>query len=336
MRILVTGGAGYVGSHCVRELCNAGHDVVVLDNLSIGHRQAVDARALLIEGDLADEALVDRAVGQNRPEAIMHFAALAEVGESVRDPLRYYRNNVVSSVALLEAMRKYEVKRFVFSSSCAVYGIPARVPIAEDCPKVPINPYGRTKLAIEWLLEDCAAAWGLGATALRYFNAAGASADATLGEDHRPESHLIPRVLEVALGKAQDIAVFGNDYPTPDGTCIRDYIHVEDLAAIHRIVLEAQGAAAFAAFNVGTGRGVSVREVIEAARKITGHAIPVRQAPRRPGDPPELVANPDALCRRFAWRPKFQDIGPTIESAWRWHRSHPQGFESPDLHNKLH
>lgn len=328
MRILVTGGAGYVGSHCLRALCDAGHEVVAYDNLLNGHRAAVDKRASLIVGDLGDAALLDRTFGQNPIDAVMHFAAFAEVGESVRDPLRYYRNNVVNSVALLEAMRRHNVAKIIFSSSCAVYGVPTRVPITEENPKSPINPYGRTKLAIEWLLEDATVAWGLGATALRYFNAAGASADATIGEDHTPESHLIPRVLQVALGQADQMTIFGDDYPTRDGTCVRDYIHVEDLASVHRLAVERQQPGTFEAFNVGTGVGVSVLEVVEAARKVTGHRIPAQMAPRRPGDPPELVAQADAIRNRFDWRAKYTDITLTIETAWHWHRNHPSGYIS--------
>lgn len=328
MRILVTGGAGYVGSHCLRALCDGGHDAVVLDNLKNGHREAVDSRARLIEGDLADASLLDRVFGQGRFDAVMHFAALAEVGESVRDPLRYYQNNVVNSIALLGAVRRYEVGRFIFSSSCAVYGVPVRVPITEDNPKSPINPYGRTKLAMEWLLEDAAAGWGLGATALRYFNAAGASADGRIGEDHEPESHLIPRVLKVALGQVEQITIFGDDYPTRDGTCIRDYIHVEDLASIHRLAVERQEPGRFEACNVGTGNGASVLEVIETARKVTGRPIRAQRADRRAGDPPELVADASALSRRFSWKPTHKEIASTIESAWRWHEAHPMGYRS--------
>ena len=326
MRILITGGAGYVGSHCLRAMCDGAHEVVAYDSLLNGHREAVDKRATLVVGDLADAALLDRTLGQNPFDAVMHFAALTEVGESVRDPLSYYRNNVVNSVALLEAMRRHKVARFIFSSSCAVYGVPVRVPITEDNPKSPINPYGRTKLAIEWLLEDAAVAWGLGATALRYFNAAGASADASIGEDHDPESHLIPRVLNVALGKADQVTIFGDDYPTRDGTCVRDYIHVEDLASIHRLAVERQKPGKFEAYNVGTGVGVSVLEVVEAARKVTGHGIPAQMASRRPGDPPELVAQADAIRKRFGWRPEYTDIARTIETAWNWHHSHPTGY----------
>ncbi len=328
MKILVTGGAGYVGSHCARALCDAGHEVVIFDSLINGHREAVDRRAKLIEADLADAATVDRSLVEGCFDAVMHFAAFAEVGESVKDPLLYYRNNVANSVTLLDAMRRHDVRRFVFSSSCAVYGQPPSTPITEDMPKNPINPYGRTKLAIEWLLEDSARAWGLGATALRYFNAAGASADATIGEHHDPESHLIPRVLQVALGQADRIDIFGDDYPTPDGTCIRDYVHVEDLAAVHRAAIERIAPGEFRACNVGTGRGVSVAQLIAAARDVTGRAIPSRVAPRRPGDPPSLVADPSRAMADFNWHPAYPDIRRTIETAWNWHKSHLCGYET--------
>ncbi len=327
MRVLVTGGAGYVGSHCVRGLCDAGHHVVVYDNLSSGHRQAVDARASLVVGDLGDASAVERVFAAGRFEAVLHFAAFAEVGESVREPLRYYRNNVVNTIALLETMHAHAVKRMVFSSSCAVYGVPPAVPITEEMPKNPINPYGRTKLGIEWALEDSAAAWGLGATALRYFNAAGAAADASIGEDHDPESHLIPRVLRVALGQAEAIKVLGDDYPTPDGTCVRDYIHVEDLAVVHVKAVESQPEGVFGAYNVGTGSGVSVKELIAAAREVTGHAIPSLTTDRRPGDPPQLFADPRRLMADFAWSPRYLDIRTTLETAWGWHRTHPHGFQ---------
>jgi UDP-glucose-4-epimerase GalE len=327
MRILVTGGAGYVGSHCVRGLCDAGHEVVVLDDLVRGHRAAVDARARLIVGDLGDAALIDATLGEAGFDGVMHFAALAEVNESVREPLRYYHNNVAHSVQLLEALRRHGVKRFVFSSSCAVYGVPPQVPITEDMAKNPINPYGRTKLAIEWALEDSARAWGLGATALRYFNAAGAACDGSIGEDHHPESHLIPRVLQVALGQADCVSIFGTDYPTRDGTCVRDYIHVEDLSAVHVLAIEQQAQGVFTGYNVGTGRGVSVAELVAAARVVTGHPIPTTLSPRREGDPPELVADPSLIARRLGWRPRYDDITATLRSAWAWHSAHPNGFE---------
>ena len=328
MNMLVTGGAGYVGSHCVRGLCDGGHKVVVLDNLGAGHRGAVDSRATLIVGDLADAALLDTTLAKGEFDAVMHFAASAEVGQSVAEPLSYYRNNVANTLSLLEAMRRHDVKRIVFSSTCATYGIPQAVPITEDMPQTPINPYGRTKLAIEWMLRDSAAAWGLGATALRYFNAAGAAADGGIGEDHDPESHLIPRVLAVALSQSEEIKIFGIDYPTADGSCVRDYIHVEDLSAVHRIATETQPEGRFRCYNVGTGQGVSVKELIAAARQVTGHKIPASPAPRREGDPPELYADPTLICTELGWRPEYTDISRTIETAWSWHREHPSGFDS--------
>lgn len=299
---------------------------MVLDNLSRGHRQAVDARATLAVGDLGDADFVESLFRQHRFDGVMHFAAFAEVNESVREPLVYYRNNIAHTVSLLDAMRRHDVRRLVFSSTCAVYGVPSRVPIVEDCPKDPINPYGRTKLAIEWALADCAAAWGLGSTALRYFNAAGASSDGAIGEDHQPESHLIPRVLQVALGQAEAIKIFGEDYPTPDGTCVRDYIHVEDLSDVHVRAIERQPEATFRAFNVGTGVGVSVRELVEAARRVTGHAIPAVSAARREGDPPALYADPSRVMREFGWKPRYASIADTLRTAWNWHREHPRGY----------
>lgn len=326
MNILVTGGAGYVGSHCLGRLLDAGHDVVVYDNLSKGHRRAVDERAKLIVADLADTARLRRTLAEGGFEAVMHFAALAEVGESVRDPLLYYRNNVTGTVSLLEAMKDHGVRKLVFSSSCATYGVPSSVPITEEMPLNPISPYGRTKLAIEWVLRDCASAWGLGATALRYFNAAGAAADSRIGEDHDPETHLIPLVLKAALGQRENIKIFGVDYPTTDGTCVRDYIHVADLAVVHRVALETQPEAALRCYNVGTGRGVSVTEVIDACREVTGRDIPAVPSPRREGDPPELYADPTKILRELGWEAEYTDIRRTIETAWAWHRRNPAGF----------
>lgn len=328
MNIFVTGGAGYVGSHCIRGLCDAGHGVTVYDNLSAGHREAVDSRAVLIVGDLADAALLDKTLREGSFDAVMHFAASAEVGESVAKPLFYYRNNVANSLLLLETMNKNGIKRLVFSSTCATYGMPQAVPITEDMPQLPINPYGRTKLAIEWMLRDCATAWGLGATALRYFNAAGAAPDGEIGEDHDPESHLIPRVLKVALGESKEIRIFGVDYPTPDGSCVRDYVHVADLSSVHRIAVETQQEGQFRCFNVGTGQGVSVKELIEVAREVTGHEIPAVPSPRREGDPPELYADPTLISTTLEWEPQYVDIKSTVESAWQWHKSHPDGFTS--------
>lgn len=327
MKILVTGGAGYVGSHCVRGLCDGGHSVVVYDNLrSGGHEEAVDKRAALIVGDLGDTSLVDRTLAKGRFDAVMHFAAHLDVNESVRKPLRYYRNNVINSVSLLELMHAHGVKKIVFSSSCATYGVPQAVPITEDMPQSPINPYGRTKLAIEWAISDSVSAWGLGAAALRYFNASGAAADGTLGEDRDPEYHLIPVVLQVALGRRDDIKIFGLDYPTRDGSCVRDYVHVEDLASVHRMAIESQQEGEFRYYNVGTGLGVSVKELIEAARDVTGHDIPASPAPRREGDPPELYADPTKAMTELGWQPKYTNIHRIVETAWNWHRAHPRGY----------
>jgi UDP-glucose 4-epimerase len=326
MRIFVTGGAGYVGSHCVRRLVAAGHEVTVLDNLSQGHRAAVDPKAAFVHGDLGDAALLGSIFGSLRFDAVMHFAALLNVGESVERPLAYYRGNIANTITLLEAMHAAEIRRIVFCSTCAIYGEPESLPIVESLPSRPINPYGRTKLAIEWMLQDCAPAWGLGSVSLRYFNASGASADGTIGEDHRPELHLIPIILEVALGKRPTIQVHGTDYPTSDGTCVRDYIHVEDLAEAHLKAVESCEPNRAEAYNVGTGSGHSVLEVIEAARAVTGHAIPAELGPRRPGDPPALFANPQKLMAALGWRPAYTEIRPIIETAWRWHRTHPRGY----------
>lgn len=327
MNTFVTGGAGYVGSHCVRALLARGHHVTVFDNLCAGHRQAVHADAEFVQGDLAERGAVEAALSRRRFDAVLHFAAHLNVGESVQQPLRYYRNNLLNTLQLLEVMQQAAVRRMVFSSTCAVYGNPARVPITEDLPRDPISPYGNTKLAVERMLEDCAAAWGLGAVALRYFNAAGAASDGSIGEDHDPELHLIPIVLQVALGQRECVQVFGDDYPTPDGTCVRDYIHVEDLAAAHALALERLAPGSFAAYNVGTGRGHSVQEVIAEARRVTGHAIPARRAPRRPGDPPQLYADSDKLRRATGWRPEQDSLAQIVASAWRWHRAHPHGFD---------
>ncbi|MFH0981212.1 MAG: UDP-glucose 4-epimerase GalE [Planctomycetota bacterium] len=326
MKILVTGGAGYVGSHCVRALCEAGHEVVVYDDLRAGHRAAVDVRTVLVEADLANLPLLERTVQGAGFEAVMHFAASLDVGESVQHPLAYYENNVVNTVRLLRVMEQHCIRKFVFSSTCATYGIPEAVPITETMSQVPINPYGHTKLAMEWALRDSAAGWGLGACALRYFNAAGAAADATLGEDHDPELHLIPLVLQVALGQREKVQVYGTDYSTRDGTCVRDYIHVEDLASAHLLAVESQATGCFRCFNVGTGVGTTVKEIIEAARAVTGHPIPAERAPRRPGDPPELYADPTKIIRQLGWKPNYTDIQETVRTAWQWHQSHPRGF----------
>ncbi|WP_337175707.1 UDP-glucose 4-epimerase GalE [Paludisphaera sp.] len=325
MNVLVSGGAGYVGSHAARMLSNAGHEVWVYDNLVFGHRGAV-APGRLIEGDLLDK---DRLVGvlrEKRIDAVMHFAAFAYVGESVTDPAKYYRNNIVGTLSLMEAMLAADVKRIVFSSTCATYGEPESVPIRETQPQAPINPYGYTKLVIERALSDFAHAYGWGYAALRYFNAAGASADGDLGEDHDPETHLIPLVLQVALGQREHITIFGDKLPTPDGTCIRDYIHVDDLASAHISALEKLGPGVEFRCNLGTGRGTSVKEVIEACREVTGHPIPAVVAGPRAGDPPALVADASLARRELGWVPRFTSIRPIVESAWKWHQGHPNGY----------
>jgi UDP-glucose-4-epimerase GalE len=327
MRIFVTGGAGYVGSHCIKHLCNHGHQVVTLDNLSQGHRRAVDPRAKLIVGDLGDRAALDDVLQSEPFDGAMHFAASALVGESAEKPLAYYRNNTVNTLGLLEALRDAGVNRLVFSSTCATYGTPERVPISEDTPQHPINPYGRSKLAVEWMLADSASAWGLGACALRYFNACGAADDGSIGEDHDPETHLIPIVLQVALAKRPHVTIFGSDYDTPDGTCLRDYIHVEDLADAHRLAIEAIEPGRFDAFNVGTGTGYSVQQIIEAARRVTGRDIRAEEGERRVGDPPTLIADGSRIRRELGWQPTWTDIDEVIGSAWRWAEAHPNGFD---------
>jgi UDP-glucose 4-epimerase len=326
MKILVTGGAGYVGSHTARLLDRAGHEVWVYDSLIAGHRAAA-LPGRLIEADLADRDRLTRELRERQIEAVFHFAAFALVGESVAQPDRYYANNVVGTLHLLEAMRVAGVHKIVFSSTTATYGVPERIPITEQERQEPINPYGFTKLVIERALADYAVAYGLGYAALRYFNAAGASPDGDLGEDHTPESHLIPIVLQVALGQREAITVFGDDYPTPDGTCIRDYVHVDDLAQAHLQALARLRPGQGIQVNLGTGRGHSVREVIEACRRVTGHPIPEVIGQRRPGDPPELVADSTKARSLLEWKPEYEDIQAIVSTAWRWHRTHPRGYD---------
>jgi UDP-glucose 4-epimerase len=325
MRILVTGGAGYIGSHTVKLLLARGHDVRVLDNLVFGHRAAVPADRLTV-ADLADAPAVDHLLLTHRIEAVVHFAAFAFVGESVKQPAKYWQNNVVNTLALLDLCRRHGVKRFVFSSTCATYGVPATVPITEDTPQQPINPYGHTKLAVERALADYAAAYGLGYAALRYFNAAGAAADGTIGEDHHPETHLIPLVLQAALGQRPHIEVFGTDYPTPDGTCIRDYIHVDDLADAHVRSLDylADGGATVS-LNVGTGVGTSVLEVINAIERIAERSVPHDIVSRRPGDPVATYADPTLIGTTLAWK-ATRTLDDIVRTAWAWHSTHPTGY----------
>ncbi|MBA4189575.1 MAG: UDP-glucose 4-epimerase GalE [Planctomycetaceae bacterium] len=325
MRILVIGGAGYIGSHTVKQLLTRGHDVTVFDNLSLGHRRAVPAERLVV-GDLRDIDHIDQLMVTSRIEAVIHFAALANVGESVKEPARYYTNNLIYSLNLLDRCRRNGIGKFVFSSTCAVYGTPAVVPIVESEKKSPINAYGNTKLAFEMALADYAAAYPFGYAALRYFNAAGAAADATIGEHHEPESHLIPIVIQAAMGKRPHVEIFGNDYPTPDGTCVRDYIHVDDLAAAHILALDKITPKSGQVYNVGIGRGYSVRDVIRTVEEVTGSKVPVKEAPRRVGDPAELIANPDKIKRELGWSAKYADLRSIVETAWNWHKSHPNGY----------
>jgi UDP-glucose-4-epimerase GalE len=325
MRILATGGAGYIGSHAVRLFLARGHDVWVYDNLRYGHRAAVPADRLIV-ADLAEEQRLDQVLLQHRIEAVVHFAAFCYVGESVSDPGKYYRNNLVNTLGLMECMRRHGIGRMVFSSTCATYGVPDRVPITEEEKQRPINPYGHGKLAVEWALADYATAYGWAYAALRYFNAAGASPDGKIGEDHDPETHLIPLVLQTALGQRPHIEVFGTDYPTLDGTCIRDYIHVDDLAEAHLQALEKIQPGEGLRVNLGIGRGYSVREVIRTAESVTGKTISVKEGPRRPGDPPALVASAEKARRLLGWSPRYTELRPIVETAWNWHRTHPRGY----------
>ena len=321
--ILVTGGAGYIGSHAVKALQRAGYGVVVLDNLVYGHRDIVEEvlKVELVVGDTSDRPFLDRLFSTHHIDAVMHFSAYAYVGESVTDPAKYYRNNVIGTLTLLEAMMAASVKKFVFSSTCATYGVPNIVPIPEDHPQDPINPYGATKLMVERILADFDPAYDFKSVCFRYFNAAGADPDGLLGEDHNPETHLIPLVLMTAMGKRESISIFGTDYPTPDGTCIRDYIHVSDLADAHILGLEyLLGGGNSTAFNLGNGLGFSVKEVIDAAREITGREIKVIECDRRPGDPPALVGSSDKARTILGWQPQYPDIKDILSHAWKWHQ----------------
>ncbi len=319
-KILVVGGAGYIGTHMVKDLLRADYSVVVLDNLSKGHRELIPG-GVFVEGDLGDSALLDRLFTEHDISAVMHFAAFSLVGESVQEPLAYYRNNVARTVELLDAMRRHDIARFIFSSTAAVYGEPVTTPISEDHPNQPTNPYGAGKLAVERMLADCAAGYGLRYIALRYFNAAGADAEGGIGERHEPESHLIPLVLQTATGERDSIQIYGEDYPTPDGTCLRDYVHVSDLAQAHLLALESLlGDGANAIYNLGNSKGYSVREVIDIARRITGRPIATRSAPRRPGDPAVLVADSSKIRKALGWQPRYEQLEAIIASAWDWHQ----------------
>lgn len=328
MNVLVTGGAGYIGSVIVEILIERGHTVTVLDSLYKGHKEAVTPPAKLVTVDLADPDGLRRVLGEGQIEAVVHMAADSLVGESMQNPTKYFRNNVINSLNLAEAMQAEGITRLVFSSTAAVYGEPELVPITEDLPLQPTNVYGETKLAFERMLGWLDRIKGVRWTALRYFNAAGATE--MHGEDHNPKSHLIPIVLQVPQGKREKVQLFGTDYPTPDGTCIRDYVHVADLAEAHILALDGlhKGTLKSGAYNLGSGTGYSNRQVIDACRKITGHAIPVEESPRRAGDPASLVASSDRIRKDLGWQPRFPEIEAIVESAWRWHQRHPAGYGS--------
>jgi UDP-glucose 4-epimerase len=325
MKVLVCGGAGYIGSNMTSMLAKAGHKPIVFDNLSKGHKQAIKGFDF-IEGDLADLDLLVKVLQENKIEAVMHFAAFIEAGESVKQPLEFYRNNVCNTQMLLAAMEKCGVKKFVFSSSAAVYGTPDKTPITEDAGKNPINPYGHTKLAVEQMCRFQSQTIRLRYAALRYFNAAGAGANGTLGEDHKPESHLIPLVIAAAMGKREDVKIFGTDYPTPDGTCIRDYIHIEDLCSAHLLALEKLENKSELVFNLGNGKGYSVREVIDTVKKVSGTFFKVTEVARRPGDPPVLTADATKAIKELGWKIKYPQLEKIVETAWQWHSKNPNGY----------
>ena len=327
MNVLVVGGAGYIGSHCVRQLIAAGHRPVVLDNLVHGHRAALAPEVAFHQLALGDEAAVEKLLRAEQIELVMHFAAYCYVGESVTDPLKYYFNNEVGTLQLLRAMLATGVNKFVFSSTCATYGTPATLPIVETMPQAPINPYGQTKLDVEKALKAVARAYGLSFAAFRYFNAAGAAEDGSIGEDHTPETHLIPLAFDAATGRRPQLDIYGTDYPTPDGTCLRDYVHVDDLSRAHIAVFDHLANAGTALFyNLGSGRPTSIREVIRAVEKVTGRTIKVVEGPRRPGDPAALYADSSKAQRELGWKPKFPDIDSIVTTAWKWHAAHPGGY----------
>ena len=325
MNVLLTGGAGYIGSHVVRALAAAGHACVVYDNLGNGHAAAV-AGAELIVADVADGRALRQACTDHAIDTVIHLAAFIEAGESVQKPDKYFRNNSLNALVLLEAMRECGVRRMVFSSTAAVYGTPERVPISEDDALRPINPYGASKLCVEMALQAYAKAYGLGVVSLRYFNVAGADPAGDIGEAHNPETHLIPLVLQVPLGVRADVKIFGDDYDTPDGTCIRDYIHICDLADAHVLAAGAIEPGAAKVYNLGNGEGFSVKQVIDTCRQVTGHEIPAETAPRRPGDPPRLVASSQRAIADLGWQPKFPQLETIVAHAWAWHEGHPEGY----------
>ncbi|MBU7594277.1 UDP-glucose 4-epimerase GalE [Metabacillus halosaccharovorans] len=328
MAVLVCGGAGYIGSHAVSELLDRNEEVVVVDNLQKGHLPAVLEGAKFYNGDLRDEAFLKNVFQENNIEAVIHFAADSLVGESVEKPLQYYENNVYGTMCLLKVIQEFGVKKIVFSSTAATYGEAENIPIVETDPTVPTNPYGETKLAVEKMLKWSEQAYGLKYVVLRYFNVAGAHMEGKLGEDHDPETHLIPIILQVALGDREKIMIFGDDYNTEDGTCIRDYIHVTDLADAHLLAIEKlRKDNTSATYNLGNGNGFSVKEVIETARKVTGHPIPAEVAPRRAGDPAVLIASSEKAINELGWKPKYADLHTMIESAWNWFQKNPKGYQ---------
>ena len=320
-KILVVGGAGYIGSHMVKDLLDSGHNVITLDDLSTGHRDLLPG-GTFVEGDLGDKDILNRLFSTHNISAVMHFAAFSLVGESVENPLKYYRNNLAATTVLLTEMVRHRVNRFIFSSTAAVYGEPLEIPITENHPSNPTNPYGATKIAVERMLHDCDSSYGLKYISLRYFNASGADETGTIGERHTQETHLIPLILKVATGEREDIRIFGTDYPTPDGTCIRDYIHVSDLTEAHLLALKALlSGGESAVYNLGNNHGYSVREVIELAKKVTGKKITVLETDRRPGDPATLIASSEKIKTSLGWKPKFENLETIIKSAWVWHQN---------------
>ena len=327
MALLVCGGAGYIGSHTVRQLLKAGEEVIIADNLSKGHRAAIDSSVKFYECDIRDKVALKKIFAENKIEAVFHFAAYIEAGESVKLPLKYFNNNVYGMQILLEAMTECSVDKIIFSSSAAVYGEPERIPIGEGDATFPVNPYGDSKLIMEMMMRRVSTAQGVRYVSLRYFNASGASEDGSIGEDHHPETHLIPLILQVPLGKRDHITIFGDDYPTPDGTCIRDYIHVLDLASAHICALNyLRGGGASDFFNLGSGKGFSVKEIIDATKKVTAQKIKTELGARRAGDPARLIASSDKARKILGWTPQFDDVEKIIATAWNWHKSHPNGY----------
>lgn len=328
MSILVAGGAGYIGSHMVADLVEKGYEVVVADNLSTGHRAAINPKAKFYQGDIRDRQFLDKIFNQEEIEAVVHFAAFSLVAESMKKPLKYFDNNTGGMITLLEAMHDHGIKYIVFSSTAATYGIPEHMPIKESDPQVPINPYGESKLAMEKIMKWCDQAYGIHFVALRYFNVAGAKPDGTIGEDHHPETHLVPIILQVAEGKRQELSIFGDDYNTPDGTNVRDYVHPMDLADAHILAIKyLQAGNPSNAFNLGSSTGFSNKQMLEAAREVTGKEIPAKIAPRRPGDPDALVAASDKARQVLGWQPQYDDVKKIIATAWKWHSTHPNGYD---------